>query len=493
MKFIPYWLTIGLALLQACIGVDVQSDFIAPVDNSRIEIIGLPSNGSQLAVNDTIRLTANFFGSDGTSQTASIDWTSSDESVAIVDGGGLVTALAPGQTTITAIANASTRASFLLGVVEEADVISTISISKSSDKPAILVGESLTLNAEVLNQNDEPITDAVLTWMSTDTSVLKVDSEGVVTAQAIGQATISAMSAGVLSNNLLISVLEDSTQIAEIQILATGNKINVGQTLQLTAQALNGQGQVIDNLTFNWQSSNNAILSIDANGLATGLADGTVQVSAEVDGFVSPDFNVEVVDPSIARSLSISAPAASLVEGETLQFSASALNGNGEPITPSNIAWQSSNNALLSIDANGLATALGEGTVQVSASVDGVTSNTVVIAISAASPVPASRMGNFTGLNGYNTLGTATLVTESDGSLTLNFSEDFRVSNGPGLYIYLSNNARNVTGGVELRALISTNGEQSYSVPADVTIDQFNFVVVYCRPFGAPFGAAELQ
>lgn len=493
MKSKFLWLFLASALLQACIGEDVLNDFVAPIDDSRIEFVGLPANDTpvQLSVDDTISFAAVFIDQNGVAQDASIDWTSTDQNVAIVDGRGLITALGPGETTIIATVT-SVSDSFQVFVQGNLNEPSEIIISKSSPKPALLEGESLAINAEILNSARNPVPGIVLNWQSSDTTVLKVDGNGIVTAQAVGQATVNAMYNDISSNDLLISVLADSTQIAQIQISARADRIDLGDTLQFSAVAFNGQGQEISDLVFEWESSDPSILGIDANGLASALSEGTAQIRAVVDGFKSPEFSVEIINVNRVQDLSISAPANSLLIGEMLQFSATARNGNGETINSDNITWQSSNSNLFSIDENGLGTALGEGTVQVRAMADGVSSNSLSVAISAPNPTASARSGNFMDLNGYSARGVATLE-EENGRLVLNFASDFRISNGPGLYVYLSSDDRDVSGGVELGRLTSNQGAQSYQVPEDVSIDQFDYVVVFCVPFRASFGAARLE
>lgn len=62
-----------------------------------------PAQG--LIVGGTVQLTATARAADGTALDRTLEWSSSDEAVATVDGSGLVTALAPGEVEITATAS----------------------------------------------------------------------------------------------------------------------------------------------------------------------------------------------------------------------------------------------------------------------------------------------------------------------------------------------------------------------------------------------------
>jgi hypothetical protein len=76
--------------------------------------------------------------------------------------------------------------------------------------------------------------------------------------------------------------------------------------------------------------------------------------------------------------------------------------------------------------------------------------------------------------------------------------EDLDTSNGPDLFVYLSTNP---TGGpegafdddyVNLGRLKGNQGDQNYSLPADVDLKRFASVVIWCDRFDSAFGAADL-
>jgi hypothetical protein len=84
------------------------------------------------------------------------------------------------------------------------------------------------------------------------------------------------------------------------------------------------------------------------------------------------------------------------------------------------------------------------------------------------------------------------LTTGESGAL-LSFAENFQSQAGPGLYVYLSPIGNGVSGGIELDELKSNSGAQEYPLPEDIDPADFEFVIIYCKPFGVPFGAAQLQ
>lgn len=116
-------------------------------------------------------------------------WTSSDEKIATVRG-GVVTAVAEGEATVTATAG-SKSATCKVTVLHT--VVNVESVSLDVTEAAIFVGETLTLKATVNPSNADEA--ANLTWTSSDETIATV-KDGVVTALAMGSAEITVSCSG---------------------------------------------------------------------------------------------------------------------------------------------------------------------------------------------------------------------------------------------------------------------------------------------------------
>jgi len=99
------------------------------------------------------------------------------------------------------------------------------------------------------------------------------------------------------------------------------------------------------------------------------------------------------------------------------------------------------------------------------------------------------KTGTFEGLAGHQAEGIAKIL-EVNGKSFLRF-EEFDVTNGPDLRVYLTPNG-NVHDGVHLDKLKGSKGNQNYSLD-DIDTDIYDTVVIYCQPFGAYFGQAKLN
>lgn len=94
--------------------------------------------------------------------------------------------------------------------------------------------------------------------------------------------------------------------------------------------------------------------------------------------------------------------------------------------------------------------------------------------------------------------GTATVYLLEDGSRVLRF-EDFEVLNGPNLHVWLvpvdpvpDTVGVELQGYLDLGALKGNIGSQNYPIPAEVVLEDYASVVIWCVPFRVPFNAAPL-
>jgi hypothetical protein len=99
------------------------------------------------------------------------------------------------------------------------------------------------------------------------------------------------------------------------------------------------------------------------------------------------------------------------------------------------------------------------------------------------------------------TSGRATVYKTADGKQYLRLS-DFTTSNGPDVHVLLARaedqalDAAIVKGefdSVELGALKGNQGDQNYDLPANVDLNKYQAVAIYCERFHAIFGVAKLE
>ena len=91
---------------------------------------------------------------------------------------------------------------------------------------------------------------------------------------------------------------------------------------------------------------------------------------------------------------------------------------------------------------------------------------------------------------GHHNSGSAIVLT--DGALYVVRFEDFSVTNGPDIHVFLAKGPRVTTGDVDLGSVRVTEGSSNYEIPARVDPRDFAYVVIWCVPFSVQFGFAAL-
>lgn len=91
---------------------------------------------------------------------------------------------------------------------------------------------------------------------------------------------------------------------------------------------------------------------------------------------------------------------------------------------------------------------------------------------------------------GYEVSGTASIY-ETNGTFILRFI-DFRTEDGPGLYVYLSTDL-GATDFIDLGELKALEGDFNYEIDLGIDFNKYKNVLVWCEPFSALFGYAELN
>lgn len=202
----------------------------------------------------------------------SVTWTSSNESVATVDTNGLVTAIAVGEAIITA----TTIDSSNLSATCKVTVMPTLAESITLDKTEISLEatQTATLVATIL---PELATNKAATWTSSDKAVATVDENGLVTAIAVGETTITATTVDGSNLSASCKVTVIPTLVTSIEVTPTEYEGVEGSEFQLTAIIL---PENATNKNVNWSSSDEAIANVSEDGLVKVLKEGNAVITA---------------------------------------------------------------------------------------------------------------------------------------------------------------------------------------------------------------------
>ncbi len=281
-----------------------------------------------------------------------------------------------------------------------------------------------------------------------------------------------------------------------INILNPITEIEANDTHSYQVIFFNNLGEQ-ENVDITWQSSDPNIMVIDANGLATALSEGIVTITASAqttDGIITDSNQVTVTPDFIDPEVRILNPITEIEVGGSHTYEALFFNNLGEQENVQ-IQWQSSNTGSISIDSNGFATALAEGSATISALVQ--YNNTQVRADVNINIIPKAesivKQGTIITTSQYLLEGSFTIRENNLGGILLDISEDYRAdTNLPGLYLYLTNNPNSVNGALEVGAVEVFTGAHDYTIP-NTGINDYRYLLYWCKPFVVKVGDALIE
>ncbi len=317
-------------------------------------------------------------------------WASDGSSSVATVNDNVATGVSAGTVHITASASGISSAPASLTVAPPPSVLTTIAVTPAT--PSIFTGGTQQLTAVGYDQSGNQMTGVVFAWTSANKSVATVDISGLATGASAGTSQISASAQGVNSNTATLTVNRPPSVLTSITAAPSSASIQAGNAQQFTAVGYDQYGNEMSGIVFAWTSSVSSVASINAinaegknEGVATGLAAGLTLITVTVSG-VSTTASLTVTapppppPPPAVNSINVVPGDSSINPGGTQQFSALATDQNGLAMSGVLFTWTSSDPTVATIDANGLATGVGAGTTQISASAQGVVSTAGALA-----------------------------------------------------------------------------------------------------------------
>jgi uncharacterized protein YjdB len=225
------------------------------------------------------------------------------------------------------------------------------------------VGETVQLTASLASPGNKP---RAVQWSSRNNAVAVVSNTGLVTGVGVG-ATYVIASNGPRSDSAKITVT-GAAQVDSVEITPASASLTIGGTQQF-AVTLRSAGQTVSGIPVAWSSTNTNVVTVNADGLATGVAQGSAFVQACAEG-VCDAATVTVAQAAVA-TITVSPSSASVSVGSTQQYTATLRDANGNTLTGRAVAWSSSNETVATVSSSGLVTAVSAGSSTIMASSEG--------------------------------------------------------------------------------------------------------------------------
>lgn len=367
-------------LIDVCVPVAVRQ---APSS-----IVSRPAHFELTALGATVTMDVNVFdGSGNQIPGAPLEFSSSNLEVATVDRSGVVTATGAGNTVIAVV---SAPASLTVPV----SVRQIPRRIRLNSEPLILTSldQRMDVPAVLLDENGHRIRDASIEWTSADTAVVTVDAHGTVRTIGPGRTEIVAR-AGDATACLPVRV-EQAITLIEIQPKVVRLK-SIGEHLTLSATAWDAQEYEVVDATFEWSSSNTAVVVAGSDGRIRAAGSGDAEVRArcgQVEG------RVPITVRPVAARLELSpAEPPGLMPGETCTIAGRLVDANGNPVDGESIVWESTNLSVLRLTGYGDVVAVGPGRADIRARVSGLEAQVRINVVAATVRPPEPNQGERSG------------------------------------------------------------------------------------------------
>lgn len=316
-----------------------------------------------------------------------IQWSSSDPLLAAVDADGIVTALAPGLVTVSAVSEGVTGTAIVRIDNVAANIVRTVVSPATVSLNAI--GQATQLIARSYLA-DSSLAAGRYTWrVSTGAAgLLAVDSLGRLTALGAGSGYVIVTEAGGTTDSAQVVVV----QVPALVVMEQPTTMDaVGLTATFHAVADDSLGTAIPGTLFNWTLDTPGVATMVVLGgdsiVVRGDANGTTGITASTAG-LSGATRLSIVQK--AAIIDVGPAALRLgIDGRAL-VTAAAYDRNRTPIAtkPGDFKWSvEGSGGVVEIDLAGEVHGRSSGTAGVFAERDGMRSKTVSVDVNDANPL----------------------------------------------------------------------------------------------------------
>lgn len=211
--------------------------------------------------------------------------------------------------------------------------------------------ETVQLTAIVLPEN---ATDKSVAWSVSDPEIATVDENGLVTAVAVGTATVTATASSGITAECVVNVIP--TPVESITLSLDNAIMRLWETVTLTAEVTPADAT---DPTVVWSSSDTGVADVDSEGVVTATGTGTATITATAaDGSgVSATCEIEVTAP-LATSITLDRDAIDAIVGDEITLTATVLPSEA---SEQELRWSVSDETVATVSPLGVVTILSAG------------------------------------------------------------------------------------------------------------------------------------
>lgn len=222
----------------------------------------------------------------------------------------------------------------------------------------------------------------MLDWHSSDENAGRFDAMGELTGAEVGTTTVMATKRGITSNAVDVNITD--AVITAIQVTPSPVNVAKGQTQQLIAMAMYNDGTSSDiSNSVRWMPFDTTYATVTSTGLLSGVEVGNTTLTATKDGITSNAVDVNV-SAAVITSIQVTPSPVNVAKGQTQQLTATATFSDATSSDVSNsVTWTPIDTATATVSSGGLLSVVDAGNTTLTATKDGVTSNTVDVNVCA--------------------------------------------------------------------------------------------------------------
>ena len=267
----------------------------------------------------------------------SVTYTSSNTTVATINGMGRITALAEGVTEIS-VSCEQVSEKFMLTVVSSQNAVIDLDLG---DCPSELeVGTSQVLSVTPIPTNASEYT---ITYTSADENKATVNALGRITAVAVGETKIT-VNCGKISKTFSVKVVESKDKrVNDIEIADYQNELEVDKTMTLSVTVLPSDAV---NSAVTFQSSDERIATVSSTGEVKGIATGKVTIAVSVGDITK---NIELTVKVATSKIELNTTYLVMQIGESYQLHSTVLPYEADQ----SITYKSMNSDIVTISSSG--------------------------------------------------------------------------------------------------------------------------------------------
>lgn len=191
---------------------------------------------------------------------------------------GFVRVLQANTRQIAAIFSLGVALAACKGSSEPSVVVGSIAVTPNL--ATRVAGETVQLIAQAKSPTGTDLAGVSFTWSSSNQSAATVDASGLVSAVAVGQATITAEAGGKQG----VASITVAVPVATITLSLDADTLGTGKTLTLTYALEDASGAPVTGRTPTWTSSAGSVASVNPAGVITALTEGITTITGTIDG-----------------------------------------------------------------------------------------------------------------------------------------------------------------------------------------------------------------